>query len=55
MDHGSPSDLVVALGPVFGFLFFALVVAVMVALLAVGAWGLVKGTSNPRIREPEPV
>ncbi len=42
------------LGPVFAFLFMALVIVTMVALLVVGAWGVVKGYRGVRAREPLP-
>lgn len=42
------------LGPVFAFLFIALLVVTMVALLAVGVWGVVKGYPGVRAREPLP-
>lgn len=48
------SDEIVRLGPVFAFLFYALLILGMLALLGIGIWGVVKGYPGVRAREPRP-
>jgi hypothetical protein len=54
MEERSLGHVIAELGPLFGTLFFALVVTIMVAMLVVGAWGVVRGFPGVRAREPQP-